>query len=92
MKLYRFGAAPETREKLAADAARAEGALRIHGVSTTSQVNPARGVPPSAEVENIERHFRVHKTAGPHHYTVELPKPVTQDVADLFNLIFGRKS
>jgi hypothetical protein len=27
----------------------------------------------------------------PFHHTVQLPKPVTQQVVDLFNSIFGRK-
>lgn len=33
--------------------------------------------------------FRVHKTGkGSFHYTVELPKPLTSDVADGFNGVF----
>ena len=41
--------------------------------------------------EEVEKHFRVHNTGNdPLHRTVELPKPVTQEVADLFNRLFGR--
>ena len=86
--LTRFGKAPETVEKLAADAAAAKAhpKVGIHGVSTTSQ--PKYPGAPSAPKSEVEKYFPVHKTLGPGHYTVELPEPVTQEVADLFNLIF----
>ena len=39
--------------------------------------------------EEISEHFRVIQTGkNKSHFTVELPKPVTQEVADLFNSLF----
>jgi len=87
--LTRFGNAPESVQKLADDAARAEGVLGIHGVSVTART-PKRPAP-SALRSDVEKQFRVHNTgADPLHRTVELPKPVTQEVADSFNRLFGR--
>jgi hypothetical protein len=87
--LTRFGEAPESAQKLAEDAARAEAVLGIHGVSVTART-PKRPAP-SALRSVVEQHFRVHNTSNdPLHRTVELPKPVTQEVADLFNRLFGR--
>lgn len=90
--LKRFGTDPEPAEKLASDAAAAEaGAVAVHGVSVTArETNAPAGRAARAEVE---KHFRVHDTPSrrdKRHRTVELPKPVTQDVADLFNRLFGR--
>jgi hypothetical protein len=77
--------------RLARKAAEAEAALGIHGVSVTggTPTAPASLAPRAL----VEQHFRVHDTptrADPLHCTVELPKPVTQEVADLFNQLFGR--
>ena len=41
----------------------------------------------------LERDFPVHDTPtrhDPQHRTVELPKPVTHEVAELFNRLLGR--
>ena len=41
----------------------------------------------------VEEHFRVLDTPtimNPDHKTIELPKPVTEEVANLFNRLFGR--
>jgi hypothetical protein len=84
--LTRFGKPIESVEKLAGEAANAKKKIGIHGVSTTSQ--PKFPGAPSAPKSEVEKSFPVHKTLGPGHYTVELPEPVTQDVADLFNMIF----
>jgi hypothetical protein len=87
--LTRFGQAVESADKLGQDAARAEGVLGIHGVSVTAR--PPKRPAPSALRSIVEKHFRVHNTGSdPLHRTVELPKPVTQEVADLFNRLFGR--
>jgi hypothetical protein len=87
--LIRFGDAPESAQKLAGDAAKAEGVLGIHGVSATART--PRYPAPSAKRSDVEKHFSVHNTGtDPFHRTVELPKPVTQEVADLFNRLFGR--
>jgi hypothetical protein len=89
--LKRFGADPESADRLAAQAAAAEAVLGVHGVSVTARETTA----PSgmAARSDVESHFRVHDTPSrrdPLHRTVELPKPVTPEVADLFNRLFGR--
>jgi hypothetical protein len=91
--LSRFGTSPESASRLARKAAEAERVLGIHGVSVTAGVPsvPASSAPRRA----IEKVFRVHDTPtrnDPSHRTVELPKPVTQDVVDQFNRVFGRNS
>jgi hypothetical protein len=87
--LVRFGEAPESAQKLADDAARAEAVIGIHGVSVTAR--PPKRPAPSAPRSEVEKHFPVHNTGkDPLHRTIELPKPVTQEVADLFNRLFGR--
>jgi hypothetical protein len=89
-KLVRYGIEPETFEKLASDAAAAlaNPNIGIHGVSAVYR-NP---VPSSAEFVAVAAEFKIHKTLGKGHYTIELPSPVTQDVADRFNRVFGRIS
>jgi RHS repeat-associated protein len=89
-KLFRFGLAPESAQKLAADAAAAEATGRFpHGVSTFSRTSRLDAA--SALRSEVEKHFKVTKTGGnAFHYTVELPKPVTEEVAKLFNTLFGR--
>ena len=87
--LTRFGDAWESADKLAKDAARAEAIIGIHGVSVTAR--PPKRPAPSALRSDVEQHFKVHETSSdPLHRTVELPRPVTAEVADLFNRIFGR--
>lgn len=89
--LKRLGTSRESATRLARKAAAAERALGIHGVSVTA--GTSRGSASSAGREIIEKHFRVHDTptrADPLHRTVELPKPVTPEAADLFNHLFGR--
>jgi hypothetical protein len=89
--LKRFGADPESVEKLAGDAANAEAVLGIHGVSVTARETKAPAG--RASRPDVEQHFKVHDTPSrrdKRHRTVELPKPVTQEVADLFNRLFGR--
>ncbi len=61
-----------------------------YGVSATTQETPASA---KAERSSTEEHFRVLDTPtimNPEHKTIELPKPVTDEVADLFNGLFGR--
>src|SRR5689334_12452038 len=89
--LKRFGAEPESAERLAAHSVTAEAVLGIHGVSvTTRETTAPAGRASRADVEHV---FRVHDTPSrrdPRHRTVELPKPVTPEVAELFNRLFGR--
>jgi hypothetical protein len=89
--LKRLGISRESAARLARKAAEAEGALGIHGVSVTAGV--PRGPASAAVRPTVEQHFRVHDTpthADPLHRTIELPKPITQQTADLFNQLFGR--
>lgn len=90
-QLKRFGTDPESADRLAEQAAAAEAVIGIHGVSVTARDTTApAGVAPRTEVE---KHFVVHDTPSrrdPRHRTVELPKPVTPEVAELFNRLFGR--
>ena len=89
--LYRFGLEPESAERLAEQAADAERQNFTHGVPVFSRTTRRDAV--SASRVEVERHFRVHKTGrNPYHYTVELPKPVTDQVAALFNHLFGRST
>jgi len=89
--LNRLGLSRESVARLKRKAQEAERFLGIHGVSATA------GIPigPASEADRaeIEKHFRVHNTSSrsdPLHRTIELPKPITQAVADLFNRLFGR--
>jgi hypothetical protein len=90
--LSRLGTSYESATRLSRKAAEAEAVLGIHGVSVSA--SPPRGPASQASRRAVEQHFRVHDTprrADPLHRTVELPKPVTREVADLFNRLFGRR-
>jgi len=90
--LKRLGTSRESAARLARKAAEAEQVLGIHGVSVTAGV--AKGDVSVVERAEVERVFPVHETptrADRLHRTVELPKPVTQEVADRFNELFGRE-
>lgn len=89
--LKRLGTSRESVRRLSRKAAEAETKLGIHGVSVTA--GTSRGPASSAPRQIVEQHFPVHNTksdADPLHRTVELPKPITQQTADLFNQLFGR--
>jgi hypothetical protein len=87
--LRRFGTDAETAQRLGEQAAMAERALGIHGVSVTARASKA---PARTRLRaEVEREFPVHDTPSrrdPHHRTVELPKPVTDEVATRFNELF----
>jgi hypothetical protein len=69
----------------------AEAAGFPHRVSVFSRTSRPDAV--SAPYAEVAARFRVHKTGrNPYHYTVELPKPITDEVAVLFNQIFARTS
>ena len=90
--LARLGASKESASRLARKAAEAEGMIGIHGVSVTA--GQARGAASHASRGEVESVFRVHNTptrGDPLHRTVELPKPVTTEIADAFNSLFGRQ-
>ena len=89
--LKRQGRARESAARLERKADEARAAIGIHGVSVTAGPEVAPHV--TAKRADIEAHFRVHDTPtrkDPFHRTVELPRPVTQEMADLFNRLFGR--
>ena len=91
--LSRFGTAPESAARLGRKAAEAERFLGIHGVSVTA--GSSTGPVSRALREVVEQHFAVHDTPtrnDPYHRTVALPKPVTQEIAALFNSLFGRET
>lgn len=91
--LSRWGASRESANRLARKAVDAETKIRIHGVSVSAaEPAPHEEVSTASRVD-VEQYFRVHDTpttSDPLHRTVELPKPVTQGDADLFNRLFGR--
>ena len=90
--LKRLGTSRESAARLGRKAEEAERALGIHGVSVTAGV--PRGPASEALRDDVGRHFRVHDTptrSDPYHRTVELPKPVSPEVAALFNSLFGRR-
>lgn len=66
----------------------------IHGISTTAgEVNPDRAFS-TLPREVVEQNFPVHDTpfeADPLHRTVELPNPVTPDIAKIWNQMWGFK-
>jgi hypothetical protein len=67
--------------------------IGIHGVSVSAAEPAADEEVSTAERDNVEAVFRVHNTptrADPLHRTIELPEPVTTDVSDEFNRLFGR--
>ena len=67
--------------------------VAAHGVSVTA--GSSTGPVSRAPREVVEQHFAVHDTPtrnDPSHRTVALPKPVTQEIAALFNSLFGRET
>jgi len=88
--LYRFGLGAESAEKLAAEAASAEASGFPHGVSVFGR--SSRPDASRALRSEVEQYFEVQKTGkNPYHYTVKLPREVTQQTADRFNSLFGRR-
>jgi hypothetical protein len=88
-RLYRFGTEIEDAKKLEADCERAFPQGFPHGVSVRSVSN--RSDASVAMRAEVELYFSVHKTGlEPHHFTIELPHPVTLEAAERFNRLFGR--
>ena len=86
--LTRFGTDFESAEKLTTDAANAEAHGFPYGVSAIGDATKPGSV---ASYEDVASEFNVLKTGkNPSHFTIELPKPITPEVADRFNAIFGR--
>jgi hypothetical protein len=102
--LYRFGSGPETTEGLAEQSAKAadtpdvasDGENFPHGISTSTSL--PSGIASSGEYrvvqvqDLLDENFNVIKTgARSAHFTVELPNPVTDDVTDTLNGLFGEE-
>ena len=93
--LKRSAKGPESAKRLAkqAEESLANPEEGIHGISVTAgtpRYEPHQEVPRSV----IEEHFPVHDTplpTDPLHRTVELPHPVTADIALLWNIVWGFK-
>jgi hypothetical protein len=104
--LVRRGISWESAKRLASRAAQAEqggtavnGVPYGHGVSVTSpEANQARARDPADAVQAARKTFegagfevRYTPTLNDSdHHTVQLPKPVTEAVATLFNTLLGR--
>ena len=88
--LYRFGLEWEPASKLAEDCARAVANGYLHGISAFSRTARIDAV--AASRTEVERHFRVVQTGrNPYHHTIAVPQPITDDVADILNRLFGRQ-
>jgi hypothetical protein len=90
-RLKRLGIPRKSASRLGRKADEAERVRGVHGVSVTA----GKPVGPASEADraDVEAIFPVHDTptrADRLHRTVELPKPVTQETADLLNRVFGR--
>jgi hypothetical protein len=104
--LVRRGINWESATRLAAQAARAEqggtatnGIAYGHGVSVTTQdANQQLSRDPTDAVQALRRvleeaGFTIRFTptrSDASHHTIQLPKPVTDEIADRFNRVFGR--
>ena len=90
--LKRLGKSWESFGRLARKAEEAEQVIGIHGVSVTAAESLLdHSYAPRELVESV---FAVHDTEtrrDPLHRTIELPKPVTAEVAEVFNRLFGRE-
>jgi len=105
--LVRRGTSRESAQRLAKQAEAAEEAGNAqngvpygHGVSVTTPGSNARLAKDPADAVSATRRaledagFPVRHTptrSAPNHHTVQRPKPVTEEIADLFNRVFGRK-
>ncbi|MGH7600339.1 MAG: hypothetical protein ACREOI_28630 [bacterium] len=101
--LVRAGVGQISKEKLAEAAARAEANGFPHGVSARAASGMTGEQLASAfrnkkfiesTIEAAEAvGFRVHRTPAaldPFHVTIELPKPVTEEVVKKFNSLFSK--
>jgi hypothetical protein len=87
--LYRFGTDYETADNLERQCEAAVEHGFPHGVSSMSRASRA-GAMMAARAE-VELYFTVRQTGkNLFHHTVELPHPVTEQVAERFNRLFGR--
>jgi hypothetical protein len=88
---YRFGLDLETAESLEALCETAVSRGFPHGVSVKSE--RSRDDACVASRAELELYFDVGQSGrNPRHFTVELPHPVTPEIAERFNAILGRES
>jgi RHS repeat-associated protein len=90
--LSRLGISYESAARLSRKAAEAESVIGLHGVSVSAGVPKMQASQASRDI--VETIFTVIDTPSrgdPLHRTIMLPKPVTKEVAEKFNKIFGRK-
>ena len=87
--LYRARNGPESATRLGNKAAEAEAAGFPHGVSVSSKPLDGRKCA-VASCSEVKTQFKITKTGrDQNHYTVEIPKPVTKEVAEKFNSLFN---
>ena len=94
--LKRMAGGPESASRLArlAQESLANPLEEIHGISVTAGELPYAGPFKELPRSVVEQVFRVHDTPLPTdilHRTVELPQPVTKEVAELWNQLWGFK-
>ena len=84
--IVRRGLYPESVSRLAKQAAEAEAEIGVHGVSVTAKPGT---IGKAVCMSKARESFNIIKTGKDiYHYTVELTKPVTKEVAKLFNEVF----
>lgn len=90
----RESVATATREQFTGQERDTRGSDYVRGTTTRSRVaQPTTRASSEASRSAVEAQFVVHNTptaSDPLHHTVELPKPVTRQIADWFNKLFGR--
>lgn len=89
--LKRQGESWESKARLMRKCDEAEQLIGIHGVSVSAGLT--KGVVSHANRQIVEQYFKVHDTPTKKdrlHRTIELPKPVTDDIVETFNHVFGR--
>ncbi|MEZ4884904.1 MAG: RHS repeat-associated core domain-containing protein [Chitinophagales bacterium] len=91
--LVRLGPGPETKEGLSMQAANAEKNPKYgHGVSTMwkKRISGSDRKNRSATYLEVSQQFKVKQTgSNSNHYTVFLPKPVTEETTATFNKVFS---
>jgi RHS repeat-associated protein len=83
-KLFRYRNGPESVGRLARKAQEAENKIDVHGVSSSiKDLGPGAQ---SVDASLVQQYFNVGQTGSdPFHFTIELPKPITPQIANQFN-------
>ena len=92
--IWRWGHDRETPDHLNLKSQEAQQVINIHGVTTFAGTPPPQLVVSYAQVADlVGAGFPVHITpldSDPNHRTVELPQPVTEDIARRWNHLWNR--